>query len=170
VDDAGVSESMEFLARAALIGVGATAVLDLWSAFLAAVFKIPAPDYGLVGRWLGYFPRGQFAHQSIAKSAPIRGEGVIGWAAHYLTGIFYAAAFLLILGLDWARAPTLWPALIFGVVTVVAPFFIMQPGMGAGIAALKTPNPNAARLRSLAAHTVFGVGLFLSALLAAALV
>lgn len=165
-----MSESAEFAARAILVGVGATAVLDIWSAFLAAAFKIPAPDYGLVGRWLGYFPRGQFAHQSIAKSAPVRGESLIGWTAHYLTGIFYAAALLLIVGLGWARAPTFWPALIFGIVTVAAPFFVMQPGMGAGFAASKAPNPNAARLRSLAAHTVFGTGLFLSALLANAVI
>ena len=33
------------------------------------------------------------------------------------------------------------------------------------IAASKTPHPNAARLRSLMAHTVFGIGLYLAALL-----
>ena len=50
---------------------------------------------------------------------------------------------------------------------IVAPFFIMQPGMGLGIAASKTPKPNLARLRSAVTHTVFGVGLYLSALLTA---
>jgi hypothetical protein len=56
----------------------------------------------------------------------------------------------------------LLPALIVGLITVAAPFLIMQPGMGAGIAA-KTPNPTAARLRSLATHAVFGIGLYGSA-------
>jgi hypothetical protein len=46
---------------------------------------------------------------------------------------------------------------------------MMQPGMGAGIAASKTPNPNAARLRSILAHTAFGIGLYGSALLSALL-
>jgi len=55
---------------------------------------------------------------------------------------------LMLQGLDWAREPRLLPALIVGLFTVVAPFFVMQPGMGAGIAAAKTPNPTAARLRS----------------------
>jgi hypothetical protein len=41
----------------------------------------------------------------------------------------------------------------------------MQPGMGAGIAASKTPNPNVARLRSIVTHTVYGIGLYGSALL-----
>jgi len=41
-----------------------------------------------------------------------------------------------------------------------APFFLMQPGMGAGIATSKTPRPNAARLQSLITHAVFGLGLY----------
>lgn len=40
--------------------------------------------------------------------------------------------------------------------------------MGSGVASSKAPNPNVARLRSLAAHTVFGLGLYLSGLAAAA--
>lgn len=38
----------------------------------------------------------------------------------------------------------------------------MQPGMGAGFAASKTPGPNVARLRRSATHTVFGVALYAS--------
>ena len=38
-------------------------------------------------------------------------------------------------------APTFLPALLVGIGTVAAPFFILQPGMGAGIAASRTPNP-----------------------------
>ena len=48
-------------------------------------------------------------------------------------------------------------------VTLVAPFFIMQPAMGAGIAASNTARPNVARLRSIATHTVYGIGLYVSA-------
>ncbi|MCY1457414.1 hypothetical protein D9M71_747140 [compost metagenome] len=55
------------------------------------------------------------------------------------------------------------PALLFGLASLAAPFFILQPGMGAGIAASRTPRPNTARLRSLMAHTVFGIGLYLAA-------
>jgi hypothetical protein len=72
-------------------------------------------------------------------------------------------------GLEWARHPTPIPALVFGMVTVVLPFFVMQPGMGAGVASSKTPNPGRARLRSLLTHTVFGIGLYVSALLSALL-
>jgi hypothetical protein len=93
-----------------------------------------------------------------------------GWCAHYAIGIIYAALLLAIWGLDWARHPTPLPALIVSLVALVAPFFIMQPGMGAGVAASKTPNPNAARLRSIVTHSVFGLGLYGSALFFALLI
>ncbi|MNC81522.1 hypothetical protein D3C75_1346770 [compost metagenome] len=57
------------------------------------------------------------------------------------------------------------PAFVLGLVTVAAPYLIMQPGMGAGVFASKTPKPNAARARSLLAHGVFGVALYLAGLL-----
>jgi hypothetical protein len=48
--------------------------------------------------------------------------------------------------------------------TVLFPFLIMQPSLGLGVAASRTPNPMQARLKSLVTHTVFGIGLYLSAL------
>ena len=51
-----------------------------------------------------------------------------------------------------------------GIGSVAAPFFVMQPAMGAGIAASRTPRPAAARLHSLVTHTVFGLGLYATAL------
>ena len=65
--------------------------------------------------------------------------------------------------LRWLEQPTLLPALVFGALTVVAPWFVMQPAMGAGVLALKTPTPLKNGLRNLANHTVFGVGLYVAA-------
>ena len=147
-----------------LIGSGATALLDLWSLARHRLAHVPPPDYGLVGRWFAYMPRGIFRHAAIGKTPAVRGEGLIGWTAHYLIGIAYAGVLLAIWGLDWARQPTLGPAMIVGVGSVAAPLLLMQPGMGAGIAASRTPQPGVARVRSLLAHTVFGVGLYLAGL------
>jgi len=145
---------------AILIGAGATAFLDLWSVAQARLFGVAKPDYALVGRWLAHMTRGRFFHDAIARSAPVRGERLIGWAAHYLIGIAFAAALLIGWGPGWARQPTLIPALIVGIGSVAAPFLLMQPGMGAGLAARRAPNPAAARLRSLTTHAVFGLGLY----------
>lgn len=153
-----------FATQALLIGVGATAISDLWSLAAKRLFGVAGPNWGLVGRWFGHFPRGRFVHDDIAQAAPIPGERAIGWGAHYAIGIAYAVLLLAIMGLDWAHRPTPLPALSVGIATVVAPFFLLQPGMGAGIAGAKTPAPNAARVRSLIAHTVLGLGLYLAAL------
>ena len=151
-------------------GVRATVLLDVWNLFLKRLFGVPSLSMGMLGRWFGHFPRGHFMHDNIAKALPVRGEGVIGWSAHYAIGITWAALLLTILGPGWARRPTLMPAMIVGLATLVAPFFIMQPGMGLGIAASKAPHPYVARLKSIASHTVYGVGLYGSAVLSALLV
>jgi hypothetical protein len=153
----------DFLLYAAPIGIGATAFMDLWGLFESRVFALTARDYAMVGRWLGHFPRGRFAHENITAAAPVLRESVLGWVAHYATGILFAALLLAIFGLDWARNPSLAPALGVGVATVLAPFFILQPALGAGIAASRSPRPMIARLRSLDAHLSFGVGLYLAA-------
>jgi hypothetical protein len=154
---------MDTLIQAVLIGSGATVVMDAWGIARRRLFGIPNMNYGLVGRWVAYLPRGRFRHAPIAKTPPVRGELAIGWIAHYAIGIGFAGVLLVLWGIEWARQPTLGPALLVGIGTVAAPFLVMQPGMGAGIAASRTPRPNAARLQSLITHAVFGLGLFLAA-------
>ncbi|ERO64013.1 DUF2938 domain-containing protein [Pseudomonas piscis] len=155
---------MALILPALAIGVGATVVLDLWNLFLARFLNMPGPNWGMVGRWVGHFPKGRFVHQNIAQAAPIAREQALGWLAHYLIGIAFAVLLLLTQDPQWPLQPTLAPALIVGVLTVAAPFFLMQPCMGAGVAASKTPKPNVARLRSLVGHSVFGLGLYGSAM------
>lgn len=120
----------------------------------------------MVGRWIGHMGEGQFLHDSIRATAPVAGEAVIGWVTHYLVGALFAALFIALAGRGWLAKPTLLPALAFGLATVVAPFLLMQPAMGSGIAASLTADPVAGRLRSLAGHAVFGLGLFAAAWLA----
>lgn len=145
-----------------LIGIGATAVMDLWGVVRKPLLKIPPPNYGMVGRWITYMAHGQFRHESIAASSPMRGEKIIGWTAHYLIGIAFAAILIGIWGDPWIHKPTIGPALTVGICTVAAPFFLMQPGMGGGIAASRTPHPASARIQSFITHTIFGLGLYAS--------
>ncbi|SEL99392.1 Protein of unknown function [Bosea lupini] len=157
---------LEVIGRSLAIGIGATALLDLWALFLNRVFGIPLANWAMVGRWFAYLPRGRFMHDTIADTPPVARELAIGWIMHYLIGALFAAIVLLIWGLDWARNPTLLPALIVGIVTVGCGWFILQPGMGFGLAASKRPNANQVRLIGLINHVVFGLGLWLAALLA----
>jgi hypothetical protein len=160
---------MDTLVHAAFIGIGATLVMDLWGAVRRPLFGFAPLDYALLGRWVGGIPRGQLSHTAIATSPRLPGERLIGWAAHYLIGITFAALLLVVAGDDWRMRPTLAPALLVGVGTVLAPFLIMQPAMGAGLAGARTPRPAMTRLQSLLTHTIYGLGLYLAAWLEHAL-
>jgi hypothetical protein len=164
-----MSKAVEFIVRSILIGAGATMVMDGWAALLRR-FDVPSLNFAFLGRWIGHLPRGRWLHESIAKAAPIRGELLVGWCAHYSIGITFAALLLAIVGVEWGRSPTLPPALLIGLITVVAPLFVLQPALGAGIASSKTPAPAFNTFKSLITHTVFGFGLFLAALVTASLI
>jgi len=146
-----------------LTGVGATMVTDVWSIVRKRLFAIPPPNFGFVGRWVAHMARGRFHHDSIAAAAPVRGEVALGWSVHYAIGIAFAFLLPAFWGPEWIRNPTLNAALLVGVNTVVAPFFIMQPAMGAGFLASRTPNPPSARFHSMITHAMYGLGLYLTA-------
>lgn len=143
-----------------LIGLGATLTFDLWALFLKYAFKITPSNFCLVGRWIRYLPEGIFRHSNIGSATRKSAECIVGWIAHYLTGIVFAAAFMAFMGNDWLQRPRLIPAIAFGVITVLVPFLIMQPSFGYGVAASKTSSPMQARLRSLINHAIFGFGLY----------
>jgi len=152
--------------NAIFMGLGATITFDLWVLFLKHAFGIPPSNMCLVGRWLSYMPDGTLRHSNLVSALPKKEECMVGWIAHYMIGITFAMTFIALIGNRWLRHPTLMPAMIFGIVTVLAPFFIMQPSFGLGVAASKTSNPLQARLRSLMNHFVFGIALYLFGLLA----
>jgi hypothetical protein len=69
-----MNEGVEFIVWGVLIGVGGSALMDVWALLLRRAFKVPTLEYALLGRWICYFPRGRFFHVRIAASDPIRGE------------------------------------------------------------------------------------------------
>jgi hypothetical protein len=153
-----------YIFGAIAIGVGATLVMDLWNLFLKRAFSIPSLNYCLLGRWLRHIPAGTLRHAKITASPEKPFECTVGWIAHYTIGVVFALALVFLTSGDWLTRPTLLLALLYGIGTVVFPFFILQPSLGLGIASSRTPKPMQARLKSLMTHTVFGVGLYLSAL------
>lgn len=78
------------------VGFGATLVMDLWSLFLKHAFNTPLPNYCFVGRWLRYMPEGIFSHSDIAAAPQKSAECMIGWIAHYVTGVIFALALVLL--------------------------------------------------------------------------
>ena len=158
-----MTDPLDLVLRATVMGVAGSAVMDVWSAVLRRRFGIPTLDYRLLGRWIGHMPQGRFAHERIAAASPVPGERALGWLAHYAIGVSFALLLLAVVGRGWLAEPTVWPALAVGLGTIVAPWFVMQPAMGAGIAGSRTPRPAATRLRNLGTHTVYGLGLYVAA-------
>lgn len=156
---------MNLFVSTLVIGVVATALIDLWSVLRWRLLAVAKPNYALVWRWLVGITQGTLIQPAIKQSPKVFGESWLGWCAHYGIGVGFAAVLVIWQGQNWLDQPTLWPAILVGVVTVLAPFCLMQPGMGLGFAAAKTPKPNQARLHSLVTHLLFGLGLYLGAML-----
>jgi DUF2938 family protein len=158
-----MAEPLDLLLPAVLMGVVASAAMDAWSAVLRRRFGIATLDYRLLGRWIGHMPRGRFIHERIGLTEPILGERATGYAAHYAIGVAFAFLLLAIVGRDWLANPTIGPAMAVGLGTIAAPWLVMQPAMGVGIAGSRSPNPAATRLRNIGTHAVYGIGLYLGA-------
>jgi len=153
-----------YILGAIAIGLGASLIMDLWNLFLKCAFGIPSLNYCLLGRWLRHMPEGTLRQASITAAPQKPFECTVGWIAHYTIGVVFALVFVALAPGDWLTRPTFLPALLYGIGTVVFPFFIMQPSLGFGFASSKTPKPAQARMKSIATHTVFGVGLYVCAL------
>jgi len=151
---------MTLLAMGVAMGVLATVVMDLWAIIVKHVLRLPTAHWNLVGRWFAYLPRGTFIHRPISASPPIRNELALGWVGHYVTGVVYGVAYLFIMQVVMHGDPTLFSAVIFGLATLVAPWCIMQPAMGAGFFARNTPTPGRTRAVNLSMHLVFGSSLY----------
>lgn len=156
---------MELVVKGAAIGFGATVLMDAWAVLLWKMSVQPRPNWAPVGRWFWHLKDGTVFHDDIGRAEPYANEQALGWIGHYAVGILYGVVLALIVGAAWFAAPTFLPAWIFGIVTVGAGWFLLQPGLGIGIAASRLPNANTVRMLNLVAHTVFALGLYGTALL-----
>lgn len=148
-----------------VLGVMATAILDGWNYMRHVAFDVPLTRYEYIGRWMLHMLDGKFWHESIKQSAEMPGELLAGWTGHYMIGVFFALMLLAGWGLKWLQRPTLMPAMLVGLITVLIPYFIMQPAMGSGIAGSLTANPQAAIIKVIVSHVVFGFALYAAGLL-----
>lgn len=148
--------------RILVMGITATVAIDLWATFANRVLGWPRTNWAMVGRWIGHMRDGHFTHASIGSSAPIVHESFLGWVFHYLVGCIYAALYLAYVNIAQMGRPTLVSAVLFGLVTILSPWLLMQPALGLGACASKAPRPNLVRVQNLIIHTIFGLALYYS--------
>ncbi|NNE87948.1 MAG: DUF2938 domain-containing protein [Silicimonas sp.] len=155
---------MSLLLTGILMGIGGTAAMDIWAWILERVGVAPFPNWAMPGRWFGHVFRGQVFHDDIGTVEPVSGELGLGWLLHYGVGAIYGVFFLGLVGAEWTLSPSFLPVWIFSLITIAAGWFLLQPGMGLGWAAAKTPSPWKVRGLGLLAHTVFALGMWSVAL------
>lgn len=151
--------------RGVAMGIGGTVFMDLWAIILHRFFGQSAPNWAPVGRWFWHLPKGKVFHDNIASAPPYKHENAFGWISHYAVGILYGILLAWIVPPEWFAAPSFVLPWLVGIVTVAAGWFLLQPGLGIGWAASKTPNPWKVRALNLVAHTVFALGMYAVALL-----
>ena len=140
-----------------LVGIGTCVVFDIWQRIFQKMTGVPPSNWAIVGRWLlGVISGGSIMASGLADAPPRRHELAAGWALHYIVAIGYAviyAALMMggILSAGWLDG------LLFGVVSVVVPWFFFMPALGNGVLARRAPNPRLACLVALIMHAVFGV-------------
>ena len=146
--------------RGLVIGLLATVLIDVWALVLKHLLKLPTTNWAMVGRWVGHLPEGRFVHRKIADATPVAGEAPLGWATHYAIGLVYGVGYLWLMRDVVAQPPGLVSAIAFSVVLLAAPWFVLLPGIGAGILARRAPKPWLMRAINVSVHVVFGVGLY----------
>jgi len=151
---------MTLILQSIFIGIIATLIIDLWSVLLKNAWRLPTTNWAMVGRWFAHFPKGKFTHNKIADAEAYKFELWLGWGMHYVLGIVYAFLYLFLVTKITSNEPELLSALLFGIVTVLAPWLILQPGLGLGICASRAVKPNLIRAINLSVHGIFGVALF----------
>ena len=96
-----------------------------------------------------------WVQRDLSEQPPVRNELYIGWGFHYGVAILYALLFFVLFN-EGVVSLSLLDGVIFGIISVIVPWFIFMPAMGAGVLANKTPNPPLACILALIAHTIFG--------------
>lgn len=154
-------------AWAVAVGGMATGFMDLCALARTKLLGTRAMNWANVGRWVGHLARGQLVLTGAHGERAVRFEQALGWAVHYGVGIALAGLLQVILGAQALLNPQPLAIIGFGVTTVALPMLILQPGLGLGVAGRKTAAPWGARRASVLTHLIFGVGLYLAALVVA---
>ena len=142
-----------------IVGFGACVVFDVWQRIFHWFTAIPPTNWAIVGRWtIGLLTNGQLIVRDLELRPNMRNELGVGWLVHYGIAIAYAAIFMLLMKAN-ILAAEFADGLLFGVVSVVVPWFFFLPCLGKGMMGRLTPNPPLVCALALMMHSIFGVAI-----------
>ena len=142
-----------------IVGVVACTIFDLWQRVFQKLTTIPPSNWAMVGRWsLSLITNGHIITRDLESQVERKNELVVGWLVHYSVAIGYAAVYAWLMHATILQAG-LVDGLIFGVISVVVPWFFFLPCLGKGMLARLTPNPPLVCALALMMHSLFGVSI-----------
>lgn len=145
-----------------LAGIWATFYMDFFAGILAKKNIIyPFVSTEEMGRWFVYLIKGKIVHKDIRETRPVKNEKSWYYISHYFIGVFLAGVFFFIAQHFEFVNNNAISALVFGILTIVFPWFWLLPGIGLGFFAMKSPEQSRIIKTNLINHTNFGIGLFL---------
>ena len=160
-----VGGTMPSIAFGVLMGVVATATMDVLAKYSRKAGLTVGAKGRWVGRWcLGMVP-GKFVHEDIRTAPEEAGEARAALIGHYAIGIVLAVVYVLgCSGLGLAPS-SLAVALGYGLATCVFPCFLMFPAFGFGVFGRKGPPGSRLLWTSVLNHLYYGLGLWWVAVL-----
>jgi uncharacterized membrane protein YeaQ/YmgE (transglycosylase-associated protein family) len=156
---------MDIIITGLVAGVLGTLMMDSLNHLFARIGMISKIDVGVIGRMSAGWARGYFRYRNPAEMVPVAKEKLYGYATHHIIGIGFAVVYVFC----WEHmvggpvSPT-W-ALVYGVFTTLASWFLVYPSMGLGVFGRLSPEGIRTTLSSLANHLFFGVGMAVSIVL-----
>tara|TARA_B100001093_G_scaffold482363_1_gene513945 strand:+ start:1830 stop:2315 length:486 start_codon:yes stop_codon:yes gene_type:complete len=141
-----------------IAGIVCCIAMDVWQRILFLTFNILPTNWSITGRWfMMLISKKIIFNQNLDHENPVRYELQIGWAFHYWVAIIYGFAYYFLLAVFDILDTSILSGLIFGLISVIVPWFFYLPVTGKGFMGNKTPNPTLTILLSTSSHVVVGV-------------
>ncbi|QKT04630.1 DUF2938 family protein [Ectothiorhodospiraceae bacterium 2226] len=154
---------MEFLLVAfagGLLGSWWMDLVDDWNKRTTGIHS--GVTAALIGRWVLGWGRLRFAHSEITESPAREGEARAGMVFHYLVGGGCVALvyplFFLATGIPTPSSHIV-PAIVYGFITSLLPWFILFPAFGWGVFARRPLPGTRPVLASTITHLPYGLGI-----------
>lgn len=150
---------MDLVITGFVAGVLGTLAMDLLNNLVARTGVFLKLDVAMIGRMAAGWAHGRFRYGHPDEMEQVPNEMIYGYLAHFVIGVGLAVPFILGWGL-WVGGPVSpISAVLYGVATTAASFFLVYPSMGLGVFGRRSPERIRALITPLANHLFYGVGL-----------
>ena len=141
-----------------IIGIISCFAMDIWQRILFLTFNIRPTNWSTTGRWfMMLISKKIIFNQNLDHENPVKYELQIGWVFHYCVAIVYGFSYYFFLVVFDILDTSILSGLIFGLISVIVPWFFYLPVTGKGFMGNKTPNPSLTKLLSTSSHIVVGI-------------